>query len=259
MNDISSMIWVEFRKAVRSRMPLYIALGSLFLPLGVAFLIFLARNPDISHKLGLISAKADLVAYSAIDWHSYFGLLGMLIVAGGFFLFVLVISWLFGREFSDGTLMDWLAVPIPRIFIILAKFIVMILWSFFLLVLILACGVIVGFVFQLPAGSSDVIIRGILKVAFSGCLVILVVMPFAFFASLGRGYLLPLAMSVFILILTNFVTLAGWGDYFPWAVPALLAQSDTPLQPVSYSIVLLTGLAGVLLTYWWWMTADQNR
>ena len=34
-----------------SRMPLWTALGSLFMPLGMAFLIFVARNPEISNSL----------------------------------------------------------------------------------------------------------------------------------------------------------------------------------------------------------------
>jgi len=68
MNNLSDMIWIELRKAIRSRMPLWTGLGSLFMPLGIAFLIFVSRNLEISQKLGLISAKANLVAYSATDW-----------------------------------------------------------------------------------------------------------------------------------------------------------------------------------------------
>jgi ABC-2 type transport system permease protein len=108
MNNLSSMIWIELRKAIRSRMPLWTALGSLFIPLGIAFLIFVSKNPEISQKLGLVSAKADLVAFSASDWPAYLGLFGQLIAVGGFFLFVLIISWVFGREFADGTVKDLL-------------------------------------------------------------------------------------------------------------------------------------------------------
>ena len=40
MNNLSDMIWIEQRKAIRSGMPLWTALGSLFMPLGIGFLIF---------------------------------------------------------------------------------------------------------------------------------------------------------------------------------------------------------------------------
>jgi hypothetical protein len=91
MNELLDMIWIELRKAIRSRMPLWTVLGSLFMPFGIAFLIFVAKNPEISKKLGLVSAKADLVSYAATDWSAYLGFFGMLIAAGGFFFFVLVI------------------------------------------------------------------------------------------------------------------------------------------------------------------------
>ena len=129
MNNLSAMIWIETRKALRSRMPLWTGLGSLFMPLAIAFLIFVARNPQISQALGLISAKANLIAYSATDWPAYINLTGLFIAAGGFILFVLILSWIFGREFTDGTLKDLWAVPVPRSSILLAKFIVASVWS----------------------------------------------------------------------------------------------------------------------------------
>jgi hypothetical protein len=57
------------------------------MPLGVAFLIFLAKNPELSRKLGLISAKANLTAYYATNWPSYLVLFAEIIAAGGFFFF----------------------------------------------------------------------------------------------------------------------------------------------------------------------------
>jgi ABC-2 type transport system permease protein len=259
MNNLSDMIWCEMRKAIRSRMPLWTALGSLFMPLGIAFLIFVSKNPQISQKLGLISAKANLIAYSATDWPTYLGLFGQLMAAGGFFLFVLAISWVFGREFVDGTLKDMLAVPVQRSSILLAKFIVVAVWSAALTIVMLMVGLVMGAVIQLPGGSSGVILRGSLLVVITAGLVIAVVLPFALFASLGRGYLLPLGVAVLTLMMTNLAAIAGWGEYFPWAVPGLFAQGKSSLAPVSYWIVFLTALAGMLATYLWWKVADQNR
>ena len=106
------MIWIELRKALRSRMPLWTALGSLFMPLGIAFLIFVARNPEIAQPLGLVSAKANIVAYAATDWATYLRVYAEIMGAGGLILFILILSWIFGREFADGTLKDMLAVPV---------------------------------------------------------------------------------------------------------------------------------------------------
>ena len=258
MNSLGDMIWVELRKAIRSRMPLWIGLGSLFLPLGIGFLIFVARNPEISRQLGLISAKADLMAYSATDWSAYLSLFGQLMGAAGFILMVLIISWVFGREFVDGTLKDLLAVPVPRGDILLGKFIVAMLWSGALAVLIFLAGLLMGEILRLPGGSTGVLLRGSFVVLVADGLVLLVGLPFAFFASVGRGYLLPIGIAVLILMMTNLVAIAGWGEYFPWAVPLLFAQGQSGLAPVSFWIVLLTGLAGMLATYGWWTHADQS-
>jgi ABC-2 type transport system permease protein len=259
MNNLSDMIWIEMRKAIRSRMPLWTALGSLVMPLGIAFLIFVSKNPEISRQLGLISVKADLVAYSATDWSAYLGFCGMLIAAGEFFLIVLSVSWVFGREFADHTVKDILAVPVQRSSILLAKFFVTGIWSALLTAIIFSVALIMGAVIKLPGGSLSVILNGSVKLLITACLMTAVAVPLAFFASLGRGYLLPLGLAVLIVMLTNLVTLAGWGEYFPWAVPELYAQGKSLLPSISYWIVFLTCLMGMIATYLWWKFADQNR
>jgi ABC-2 type transport system permease protein len=259
MHNYLSILWIETRKAVRSRMPLWTALGSLFMPLGIAFLIFVARNPQVSRQLGLVSAKADLLKYAATDWQSYLGFFSLMIAAGGLILFSLVITWVFGREFADGTLKDLLAVPVPRSSIVLAKFILAAAWSAGLAVVILVAGLVTGLMIQLPGGSLSAILHGSVRVLATAGLVIAVVTPFAFFASLGRGYLLPIGVTVLALMMANVVALAGWGEYFPWGVPGIYAMGDSPLRPVSYGIVLITGLAGIIGTNLWWKYADQSR
>ncbi|OGO64840.1 MAG: hypothetical protein A2030_10790 [Chloroflexi bacterium RBG_19FT_COMBO_50_10] len=259
MNNFSAMLWIELRKAIRSRMPFWTTLGSLFMPLGIAFLIFLAKNPELSRKLGLVSAKADLIAYSATDWPSYLVLLAEIVSAGGFFFFILAISWVFGREFADGTLKDMLAVPVRRSSILLAKYSVVAAWSAGMALINLIFGLVIGAIIQLPGGSLSVILHGSTVVAITVCLIIAVVLPFALFASVGRGYLLPMALSVLTLITANLMMVVGRAEYFPWAVPIVYAQGEGTLTPISYWIVIITSLAGMLATYLWWMYADQNR
>jgi ABC-2 type transport system permease protein len=259
MNNLSDMLWVEYRKAIRSRMPLWTALGSLFLPFGMAFLITVARNPVIFQQLGLVTAKANLLSFSTIDWPGYLDVYGQIIAVGGFFLFILIVSWTFGREFTDGTLKDMLAVPVQRSSILLAKFIVVAAWSAGMAIFIFLCGLLIGAIIGFPNGSSSAIFHGSARVLIATCLVIPVALPFALFASIGRGYLLPIGLAILMSIATNLIVVLGWGDYFPWAVPALYVQGTTPLALASYLIVLLTGIAGMIATYLWWKYVDQNR
>jgi ABC-2 type transport system permease protein len=258
MHNLTNALWIELRKAIRSRVPLFTALGFLLLPLGGAFLMFVVKNPEFARKVGLISAKATLLGRSA-DWPSYLGLLAQMVAAGGLVFPSFVMSWVFGREFADGTVKDLLAVPLSRASILLAKFIVAALWSIVAMTMITIAGLGLGAVIGLPGGTSGMFLQGITTLAITACLVIIDVFPIAFFASVGRGYLLPIGAAILALIMANVVMIAGWGEYFPWAVPGIFAQGKSMLPPISYWVVFLTGLAGMFGTYLWWKFADQNR
>jgi ABC-2 type transport system permease protein len=259
MNAFYNMLWVETRKVVRSRIPWFTAAAALFMPLGIAFLIFVATHPGVSQKLGLVSAKANLLAYAQTGWPTYLSLLAETVAAGGFFLCCFVVSWIFGREFADGTVKDMLAVPVGRGTILLAKFVMAGAWSAVLAAVMLLAGVLAGVVMGLPQGSTAVLLGGSARVAVTAGLTIVVVMPLAFFASAGRGYLLPIGVAILLVVMANLLAVLGWGAYFPWAVPGLFAQAKGYLVPASYPIALLAGAAGMLATYTWWRYADQSR
>lgn len=257
MKTLADLIWIELRKVLRSQVPFFTALGFLMMPLIGALLIFIYKDPQLARQLGLLGTKANLVVGSA-DWTGYLTLMIEFTALGGFFFFCLAISWVFGREFTDGTLKDLLSVPVPRFSIMLAKFIMTFLWCTTLILETYIAGLILGAVIQLPGGTLPIILHGSGLLAVTSGMSIILIMPFAFLASVGRGYLLPMGIAIMTLILGNLSITLGWGEYFPWSVPALYMQG-TPLTPVSYTIVVLTGLIGMLGTYLWWKYADQNR
>ena len=257
MNTLSDMLWIETRKALRSRVPFFTALGFLLMPFIGALLIFIYKDPQLARQLGLLGTKANLVVGSA-DWPGYLNLLIEFTALGGFFFFCLAISWTFGREFTDGTLKDLLAVPVPRFDILLAKFIVAALWCAALIVETYGVGMGLGALIRLPGGSPAVILHGIGLAGVTAMMSILLVLPFGFFASLGRGTLLPIGIALLALILGNLSMTLGWGEYFPWAIPGVYLQ-EVHLPLFSYIIVFLTGMAGMAGTTLWWKYADQNR
>jgi ABC-2 type transport system permease protein len=257
MSALANMLWIETRKVLRSRVPFFTALGFLMMPLIGALLIFIYKDPQLARQLGLLGTKANLVVGSA-DWPGYLNLLIEFTALGGFFFFCLAISWTFGREFTDGTLKDLLAVPVPRFSIVLAKFIVAAGWCLALIVETYATGLALGALIRLPGGSPAVILHGLGQLSVTAGMSILLVLPFGFFASLGRGYLLPVGIALLALILGNLSITLGWGEFFPWAIPGMYLQ-ETDLPLFSYAIVFLTGLAGVVGTHLWWNYADQDR
>lgn len=258
MSATVDMLWVETRKAIRARMPLWTGLGSLFMPAGFALLILLAKHPELTAKLGLIGAKANLTTYASASWSTYLPLTSEIVAAGGFVLYVLAASWVFGREFADGTVKDLLAVPIPRRSILAAKFILLAIWSAGLTILMECASLALGGLLRLPGGSARIFLGNFGIAAVTGLMVIAVGLPFAWVASLGRGYLLPVGMAILTAAATNLIAVIGMGPYFPWAIPGLYSQGQVQ-TPASFVVIILTGLVGVAITYRWWMTADQNR
>lgn len=261
MNHLTAVIATEFLKARRSKMPLLTALGFILLPFVGGFFMIILKDPVMAQRLGIISAKAQLVGGTA-DWPTFLGLLAQGSALGGIVLFSFIASWVFGREYSDHTLKDLLALPTPRMTIALAKFVLIWVWSLVLVIFIYLVGLVVGNLVGLPPAPTAVFWAGTVRVAITAVLTIALATPVAFFANAGRGYLPPMGFALLMLMLAQVVAAAGWGDYFPWAVPALYAGMAGPayanMGSISYALVVATSLAGIATTLAWWELADQS-
>ena len=259
MRNLQNTLWIETRKALRSRLPLVTTLGFLIIPLVDVFFMVILRDPEFARSLGLISTKAQLMAGSA-DWPTYLNIIAQAIAIGGLFLYGLVAAWIFGREFADHTVVGLLAVPVPRATILLAKFIVITAWCLAMTVLMYVVGMILGSLLDLPLGSTETLVQGSVMIAVCTLMVITLAFVTALIACVGRGYLLPLGFVFLMMVLSQVIGIAGWGDFFPWAVPALYANVSAgyQLSPASVWIVTLTGLAAMVGTYAWWRYADQT-
>jgi ABC-2 type transport system permease protein len=238
-------------------MPFFTALGTAMLPLVGGFFMIILRDPDLARRAGLISAKAQITVGNA-DWLSFFGFLSLANAVGGFILFGIIAIWVFGREYSDRTLKDLLALPTSRSAIVLAKLLVIACWSVALIAMMLLIGLGVGAAVRLPPVSASVMLNGMLLMVVPALLTLLLVTPIAFFACLGHGYLAPFGVMILAVALAQIIAVLGWGEYFPWAIPGLYSQGEA-LGAVSYLIVILTSLAGGAGTLAWWQLADQTR
>jgi len=183
----------------------------------------------------------------------------MIIAAGGFFFFVLATSWIFGREFADGTVKDMLAVPVPRSSILSAKFITAFLWSLAITIAMTTVSLVMGAILGLPGASPAVISGGLGLILVTALLTIAAALTFALVASMGRGYLLSIGLAIMTVMMANLIAVTGRGEYFPWAVAGLYAHEPSSVTAVSFVLVVLTFTVAVLLTNWWWHKADQNK
>ena len=262
MSNIRQAIWVELLKARRSKMPLLTVLAFSLAPLAGGFFMFIMKDPELARRMGVISLKAQIVAGSA-DWFTFLGIMTQAVAIGGIILFSLITSWVFGREYADHTISDLLALPTPRSTVVLAKFFVIVLWSAVLTLVIYLIGLGVGTAVVLPVAPTEIFWQGTVTMAITACLTIVLVTPIAFFASAGRGYLPPMGAAIMAVVLAQVVAAAGWGEYFPWSIPALYSGMAGPayanLGVVSYLIVLFMSLAGLMATLAWWEVADQTQ
>ena len=261
MTGLTAALWTETLKFRRSKTPWVSVLAFSLVPIMGGLSMLIVKYPQLAHRLGMISTKAEMTI-SAADWPAYFRFLAQAMAAGGLFLFGFLFIWVFGREYSDRTAKDLLALPTAREAIVFAKFIVAACWSVVLAVWVFLLIIGVGSAIELPGWSTGLLLSNAGTQALEAGLTILLVTPFALVASAGRGYLPPIGFMLLVVVLGQVFTPIGWGPYYPWAVPALAsgaAGADAqPLGAVSYLLVMLTVLAGVAGTLVWWRYADQT-
>jgi ABC-2 type transport system permease protein len=252
-------VWGEVRKVVHSKMVWLTALGFGLLPGAGALFMIILKNPEWAMRAGIISTKAQLLAGTA-DWSSYLGLLQQGIGAAGIVIFGLITAWVIGREYAERTAADLMALPTSRTTIVLAKFAVIAVWSAVLAALVIALGLAVGAALNLPGATPALLRQWAVTTPAAAAMTILLVTPFAWLASFGRGYLGAVGGIFLAMILAQVTSILGRGEYFPWAIPVLYTGASGPdvvIGPVSFAIVVLTSLAGLAATVWYWARADQ--
>ena len=261
MSALRAAMATEFLKARRSRVPWGVAAGFSLAPLVMGLFMVILKDPEGARALGLLGAKAQLTAGSA-DWPTFLNMLGQAVAIGGAILFAFLTAWVFGREFADRTVRGLLANPTSRRTTVVAKALVIAAWGIAISAWVLVLGLGIGAVVGLPEWSPTDAGGTIEAVAFAAILTIGLQTWAAFFAGVGRGYIAPLAWTVAMIALSQIVTVLGWGSWFPWSVPAILAGAGgTAVEPVTVggvSVVLAFILAGLAATIVWWERADQT-
>ena len=156
---------------------------------------------------------------------------------------------------------DLLALPVSRSFVVLSKFIAVVLWCALLSLIFFVFGLMIGGMIGLSGWSSDIASLAAYNFAVTSLLTILLCTPVAFFASYGRGYLLPMGFAMSTLIAAQFIGILGLAPYFPWAIPvtfSTVGADSSQIGVISIIILLCTCIVGFLTTFAWWRFADQT-
>ncbi len=248
-NKYSTILWLTF-----------IAFSIAPIMGGVFMLIM--RSPDALANANALSTKAQVLNFS-VNWKSYLEILTQAIGVGGVLIFGFVASWIFGREYSDGTAKDLLSLPTSRTKILNAKFIIYVIWCVVLAVSNLFIGLLIGSILQLSGLEINLVTTQLKNYLITTVMTVLIGTPIAFFALWGKGYLAPLGFVTLTLVVAQIIAATGYGNYFPWALPGLFSgtggEPNAQLDRISYLILILTSMIGYFTTIIFWKRADQTK
>lgn len=252
----------EAWKLRRSRL-LWLTVVGFTLAVGVCGMFaYLLQDPGRAASMGLAGDKARLSGVTA-DWPSYLGLVAQAVAVAGFLVYGMTFIWIFGREFSDHTAKDLLALPTGRTTIVAAKFLAAALWCCLLAVYAGLLAVAVGAALRLPGWSADIAAAGLGRMLAAAGLTILIVTTLGLAASTGRGYLAAVGALFAILFTAQILAALGLGHWFPYSVPVVVSGAAGTAQPpvgvVGYALVALVAIASVGGTAAFWRFADHSR
>ncbi|MBX7433992.1 ABC transporter permease [Mycobacterium sp. Y57] len=187
--------------------------------------------------------------------HTWAGLLAgaaQITGAGGLLGFGVVLSWMFGREFVDGTITGLFALPVSRRSIAAAKLLVFLMWSVVvsavIVVALVAGGLTLGLGFP-PAAA----LAGLARQFVLGVLTAVVATPVAWAATVGRSLLVGIVCAIGLVIAAQVAVIAGAGGWFSVAAPALWAMSGgdgVSVAQLALLVPLLGAAASLTLVSW---------
>ena len=244
----ATVLTTEFRKLHRSKVT-WLSLAALSVgPLAIALFMWIVREPGRAAQLGLLGTKANLSGLAA-TWPAYFSMVTLVVGVGGMLILSFIVAYVFGREYTDGTAKNLLALPVGRHWFVLAKLVVVAVWWLALVVCVLAETLAIGLALDLPGFSAGLALGGARNALLAAALAFLLAPAVAWITTLGRGYLPPLGFAVAMGALGDVFAKTGWAPWFPWSIiPLSIGMVGQPVQtlPLGSSVVVaLTFVAGI--------------
>lgn len=206
--------------------------GSLLLAVGTS-------DPQLRAKLGPLLDPGG--------WNGYLITTAQVTTVAGVMGFGVVLSWIFGREFTDGTITGLFALPIGRGTIAAAKYVVYLAWAAVVSVMLAVLLVVVGLVLGLGPFPADAW-PAVGRLIAGGMMTALVATPAAWAATVGRGLLAGIGTISAIVVVAQIAAVSGIGAWFPfsalglWAVSGGTAVTAGQLALVLPVVALFTGL-----------------
>jgi ABC-2 type transport system permease protein len=249
------VIGTEILKLRRSKITWLSLLFYAFFGLIAWFVFWMLGNPEAARNLGLIGQKASFVMNGlSADWQGLFTFFAELGIAGGMIILSLIVIYLFGREYVEGTAKNMLALPVPRAYFVAAKLVVAALWFALLTAFLLAECLLLGNLLGLGAAPSALVARESGNILIASLLVFALQPLVAWITVASGGYLAPFGYTIATLLIGNLMIRTEWAPWCPWSIVAVLGGMAGPRQAdvVLGSCLVLAatfavGVAGTIL------------
>ncbi|CAA9236515.1 MAG: hypothetical protein AVDCRST_MAG83-1417 [uncultured Arthrobacter sp.] len=241
--------WLKFRRARP------VMFTSVFLVLGVPVMT-VASVLSLEGANPLLAVKAEGVI-GAGGWEGFFVGAGTISAVGGLLGFGVVTGWVFGREFTDGTVGSLFLAAVSRTATAAAKLLLILAWALAVAVALTFTLVAAGLLSGTAGGPGDPVIPVLtVKFLLITATTALLALPCAWAATLGRGYLAAIGAVIAIVVLAQLAAMVGLGGWFPFAAPGLWASQRGAGTDATTAVQVLLSLplgalaAGLTLRSW---------
>jgi ABC-2 type transport system permease protein len=226
--------WAKFWRAT------VVQLTTAALVVGVAVMCLSFQVAVLDPDSAMATKLGPVVA--AGGWTGLIAGANQITATGGVLGFGVVLSWLFGREFTQGTIVGLFAIPVPRSTTALAKTIVYLAWSVGTSLALGAVMVGVGSALSFGPVAWNLIAKLVAVTALSA----LVAAPAALVATMSRGYIGAIGSLVGIIVLAQVGVATGAGGWLPIAAPGLWAAGFTT-EYTAIQLLLVGAYAAVFI------------
>ena len=246
MTALGIAVSTEARKAAASRVVPWTS-GILILGLAAitAGLLAAAAAGDqrVLARLGPLAA--------ADGWTLLVGTATQILAAGGFGACGILIAWLYGREFTEGTIASLFGLPVKRASLAVGKLLVFLTWAITMaLALTLTVGLIgasAGLMSSDPDNTSQ-----LLRIPLLTVLTAMLAVPAGWVASVARSVLAGIAATIVLLIAAQVSAILGVGAWVPFIAPALWAIApDSVPWPALVAVIAVPALFGAATAVTW--------
>jgi ABC-2 type transport system permease protein len=207
-------------------------------------------NAQVAAKVGPLADEEG--------WTLLVGVVSMIAAPGCLLGFGVVLSWMVGREFADGTVSGLFGLPVSRRTLAAAKLGAFVVWACSAaLALTVGTGLVgLSLGYGTPAADDAAALGRLLAVGASTGLLAL---PAGWASTAGRGVLPGIAVSIGLIALAQVLVVAGTGAWFPVAAPALWAISPEDVSWVQLATVPALAASIAVLTVVSWHRLQLDR